>query len=614
MAAPSDQKTQVLSNLGRSASLSNVRTDLTTPLPAPRGTGSQCPVTPEGCYVSFFFDGTGNNLDADIATSEHSNVARLFQLHKHNEALGFVRHYIPGIGTYFRDINDPGDELLGNLSGGKGEDRLQWAMKRMDECIARSNGRKIHLALFGFSRGAALARAFALRIAQRCLRTHEGSWLISLGQRAYPIRLYFMGLFDTVASVGLPLSMNNVVSLTKGLGMTRFAMMDRSQKDLTQLAFGNGPGADPAPGLNDGHLAWAKELSIPEMVEDCLHMVAAHELRNSFPVDSVLQGLRYPTNCREMVYPGAHSDVGGGYRLGEGARSRTSGSLLSMIPLRAMRDQALRAGVPLRTDLANNEDFAEGSGSKEAFELLCQRFSGYMSATVSGRQPLGALMLAHMKSYYQWRFARITRDRKDRKADRSTMDEFILRQVQGGWKTEQAYLKAETEKRKAKAIQDVAQVSRLEMSHGAHHKQEAIHKAKAEAAISKDSYFSMKARLDTLPSTGSSFVDCLKLYDDQLMADASVLQSAAKMHGRQRLRPHYLLILEAFEAEQRGQGLRDHGIMQFFDHYVHDSLAAFAKDATLPSDPRVVYIGANNKLRHAVNQRRGQGLPTSALG
>ncbi|MFY0583563.1 hypothetical protein ACN28S_63020 [Cystobacter fuscus] len=47
-------------------------------------------------------------------------------------------------------------------------------------------------------------------------------------------------------------------------------------------------------------------------------MIAAHEIRNSFPVDSVLQGNSYPKNCREMVYPGAHSDVGGGYRRGEG--------------------------------------------------------------------------------------------------------------------------------------------------------------------------------------------------------------------------------------------------------------------------------------------------------
>jgi Uncharacterized alpha/beta hydrolase domain (DUF2235) len=57
---------------------------------------------------------------------------------------------------------------------------------------------------------------------------------------------------------------------------------------------------------------WANGLEIPPLIEQCVHMVAAHEIRNSFPLDSALQGLQYPFNVREMVYPGAHSDVGGG--------------------------------------------------------------------------------------------------------------------------------------------------------------------------------------------------------------------------------------------------------------------------------------------------------------
>lgn len=34
--------------------------------------------------VGFFFDGTGNNLDADVGTDEHSNVARLFKAYPDN--------------------------------------------------------------------------------------------------------------------------------------------------------------------------------------------------------------------------------------------------------------------------------------------------------------------------------------------------------------------------------------------------------------------------------------------------------------------------------------------------------------------------------------------------
>ncbi|WP_257463295.1 hypothetical protein, partial [Archangium lipolyticum] len=154
----------------------------------------------------------------------------------------------------------------------------------------------------------------------------------------------------------------------------------------------------------------------------------------------------------------------------------------------------------------------------------------------------------------------------------------------------------------------------LKNSHGARHKQEAIRKEEKFASIAKDEYLTLKARLDTLPSADGSFLDYLKIYDAQLLEDARAIQSLAKYLGRHKLRPHYKALLEAYEAEKRGQGLRDMGIIQFFDTYVHDSLAAFVKDSTLPSDPRVIYIGGDDKLRYAVNQPLGQGFPTSAVG
>jgi hypothetical protein len=73
-------------------------------------------------------------------------------------------------------------------------------------------------------------------------------------------------------------------------------------------------------------------------------------------------------------------------------------------------------------------------------------------------------------------------------------------------------------------------------------------------------------------------------------------------------------VLEAYEAEVKGNGLRNQELFAFFDTYVHDSLAGFAQDATLPSDPRVIYIGGDEKLRYAVNQPSRRGSTTSALG
>lgn len=58
-------------------------------------------------------------------------------------------------------------------------------------------------------------------------------------------------------------------------------------------------------------------------------------------------------------------------------------------------------------------------------------------------------------------------------------------------------------------------------------------------------------------------------------------------------------MVEAYRAQYLGREPLDPDVVSFFDHHVHDSLAGFAKDATLPSDPRVVYAGGDNKIRFA---------------
>ena len=52
--------------------------------------------------------------------------------------------------------------------------------------------------------------------------------------------------------------------------------------------------------------------------------------------------------------------------------------------------------------------------------------------------------------------------------------------------------------------------------------------------------------------------------------------------------------MQAWEDEFiNNKGIINADIMKFFERYVHDSLADFALDATLPSDPRVVYVGGD---------------------
>jgi len=614
--------------LCRSASLAGKTADKTGRVPASTSQASSKDSTApahQGIRVAFFFDGTGNNLDADVGNEEHSNVARLFRAHPEKDpSLGIFRYYIPGIGTRFKEIGDSGGETLGLAFGGKGQARLDWAMRKFEERVTQSKGRMVHLALFGFSRGAALARAFARMVAGRCDHAPDGLWRFTHKAGRYPIRLYFMGLFDSVASVGVPMGTNNLQSLDLTAGVMKLEQVLQSRhaygSTLDDIAFADGgaPGADPSSGMLDGHMGWASDLRIPEMVENCLHMVAAHEIRNSFPLDSVAQGSRYPKNCREIVYPGAHSDVGGGYRQGEGARSPSPGSFLSLLPLRAMRAEAIKAGVPLMAQMPSESlkgDFAEDPASKAALNTLERRFKLYMdTAGWGGSKSLGETMLAHMKLYYQWRFYRMA----TRVPGKPTPDQLLLQKFEPGWAKEESRLTKDTEalQREASAHRKVA--SQLAGSSGGWMFGPVAKRFEQELKLASqkdEEYLTQKTFLDTMPSSDGSFARNSAIYDNQLLLDARMLQAFAKKKGRDKLRPHYKALLDAYEAEfERKQGLRNQELIAFFETYVHDSLAGFAKDATLPSDPRVIYIGGDEKLRYAVNQPVGRGFPATATG
>nr|WP_254380146.1 DUF2235 domain-containing protein [Corallococcus exiguus] len=559
--------------------------------------------------VSFFFDGTGNNLDADLRTEEHSNVARLFRAHHETSpATGIFSYYIPGIGTRFVEVGEQEGGVRGVAVGKGGEARLRWAMQKLESVLNPSKGRQIHVALFGFSRGAALARAFARRIAAKCIQTKGGTWTLAHKKSTFTIHLYFMGLFDTVAAVGTSPSENNFIPRklaelppTAGLLpilITKF--FDDSSLSKNAFSPKGVAGADPSPGILDGHMSWANDLRIPSMVESCVHMVAAHEVRNSFPLDSVRQGNAYPKNCRELVYPGVHSDVGGGYRMGEEARGTTPGSLLSLIPLRAMRDEAVQAGVPLlsmRATTPKNRDFGEDSLSKSTFGTLCRRFDHYMSIAGRGGKSVGAMFLAHMKLYYQWRLQRALRNQKILRSGKQTIDQNKLKPFKNKWSSEHKLLTEKTNELESRYTTLELRAANFKRQYLPYEQDMAL------ARKLKDQYFREKAVLDTMPSSDDSFEKNANVYDTQLLTDVRQIQKLIRSKGRANLRPHYRALLDAYESECTGNGLKDVDIIAFFNNHVHDSLSGFSKDATRPSDPRVIYISSDNKLDYANNRK-----------
>lgn len=399
--------------------------------------GSDLSVSQPGCsrpiWVGTFFDGTNNNKKRDQedipdpAKRSHSNVVVLHDAFRDDAKNGYFKNYMPGVGTPFEQIGEMTESADGKAMAYGGEARIYWAMIQLYNAIHRAAGSRgrplvtdaeasryingssflatkgmlklpatrrrgfydglskrlrsaiqgrrpsvsaVNLSVFGFSRGAAEARTFCNWIVELC--SEHGSELRFCG---IPIRFQFLGIFDTVASVG-------------------FA-------DSTPLV-----GSPGSFDLVDGLMGWADgTLDIPPRIERCVHYVAAHEVRKSFPLSSVRRGKTYPPNCHEVVYPGAHSDVGGGYAPGEqgkslGGRDR----LVSQIALANMYAEARRAGVPLLgpSELAH-QTLDEVIGDLQVAPELAQSFREYATWSKASSASVEDLLFKHMRLYWRWR-------------------------------------------------------------------------------------------------------------------------------------------------------------------------------------------------------------------
>ena len=213
-----------------------------------------------------------------------TNVHWLKTLYKQNipadTGYGQSAIYIEGIGTE----SGQGDSAYG-MGTGRGntgvvsktdkavaaivEGILRYLLKTPEarSCIIK----ELQFDIFGFSRGAAAARHFANRVFEQddaiVAAIHAGLGEVKFtGTPSGKTR--FLGIFDTVAGIGTPLN-----------------------------------------GFNP-HSADTGEVNIalrPGVAEKVFHITAQHECRFNFALNSVKPA--WP----ELVLPGAHSDIGGGY-------------------------------------------------------------------------------------------------------------------------------------------------------------------------------------------------------------------------------------------------------------------------------------------------------------
>ena len=348
--------------------------------------------------IGVFFDGTGNHKGKDFPKN-HSNVAALFDAHVEDLDLAAFKFYYEGLGREF-NFKDRYEEVMVPSRGGAhksqryGYDesdgrkmglgfadgitaRLEKAVFEVTDQIQKQRGfsrvDEINVSVFGFSRGATEARAFVNWLAKHSKVQTSGTSLLFDG---VPLNIKFLGLFDTVESVGMA-------------------------------------GTNKLPDLI--------KTKVPAFVQKCTHIVAAHELRDAFPL-TVVNGTH-----RCVVYPGAHADIGGGYTNGEQGRS----SSLARIALLQMLDEARGAGVKLMSVGEMQRTKAWERLYKPSFDVPKESVTA-LNKYVAAVNPKGALaqhFKAHMDPYWSWidsglAIADVETKRLQYKADHTRQAEF----------------------------------------------------------------------------------------------------------------------------------------------------------------------------------------------
>jgi hypothetical protein len=261
------------------------------------GPGSDTSSSTRTLEIGFFFDGTLNNYEnADGSgtgsyANAPSNVALLERLYStrsaRNDDGGELRRrsvYLEGIGTRTGGPDDAVDAAFGTGNTGVSA-RVHAACRRLEREL-RNGYAEVTVDAFGFSRGAAAARYFVNCVNRGSFEpvttgflmddepTHLGRVRLDTGPVRATVR--FLGIFDTVAAIGYA-------------------------RD----------GGDPSDADNadvNVHLDDSSAQAI-------YHLTAHNEYRRNFALNSIRSPSgACPSGGVELALPGAHSDVGGGYR------------------------------------------------------------------------------------------------------------------------------------------------------------------------------------------------------------------------------------------------------------------------------------------------------------
>jgi uncharacterized protein (DUF2235 family) len=214
-------------------------------------------------------DGTGNDpadaeqkqfKDGQLEDDGISNVLKLHLLaggHLSNAQSNPAQlsFYYSGVGTRGRFFRRTLSSAFAKLE----PDKIKAAAYK-DLCDNYESGDDIYI--FGFSRGAAIARILASHIAKEGLVTKRGHQNVNIAM---------LGVWDTVASFGKP-------------------NLHDSQQPISDVLFEN--------------------RTIAQNIQQAYHLVAVDETRLAFR-PTLMNAI---DRVKEIWFPGVHSDIGGGYQ------------------------------------------------------------------------------------------------------------------------------------------------------------------------------------------------------------------------------------------------------------------------------------------------------------
>ena len=229
----------------------------------------------------YAFDGTWNDSRSpDRDTRGDTNVHRFCELYSDET------YYLDGVGSRWGIVG----KLIGGATGAGAAKRVEEQFANLQETF--KTGDEV-IDIVGYSRGATIARLFVHRIEEMFdqIQRADQSALEA------PPSVRFLGLFDTVASFGIPWSND-----------------DDFRKD------------------------------IPEFVEHTFHAMALDETRETFGIERCL-GNR--AKITEVWFRGAHGDIGGNGAYYDRKNEEHPNRKRSFIALNWMLAKAKACGVPV---------------------------------------------------------------------------------------------------------------------------------------------------------------------------------------------------------------------------------------------------------------------------